>query len=79
MLLERGDDRGEYTQIALQETWGDAKDRYYELSCREAEWAAELGLGGIYCQWYCGLPATIVTDADAFVKTRRCARSTTDL
>ncbi len=31
MLLERGDDRGEYTQIALQETWGDAKDKAGDL------------------------------------------------
>ena len=67
MLGERGDERGEYTQIALQETWGDAKPRYDELSRREGEWAAELGLGTIFCQWHRGLPALISTDVDAFV------------
>jgi uncharacterized protein (TIGR02996 family) len=67
LLIERGDERGEYTQIALQETWGDAKERYDELSRREAAWAVELGLGTMFCQWYRGLPSTIVADVDAFV------------
>lgn len=67
MLIERGDVRGEYTQIVLQETWGDSKQRYDELRHREPQWAAELGLGGIFCQWHRGLPSTVVTDADSFM------------
>lgn len=60
-------ERGEYTRIALQDTWGGAKARYDELSRREPAWAAELGLPGIACQWRRGLPSVVSTDADAFV------------
>ncbi|MEO8702836.1 MAG: hypothetical protein ABI867_22520 [Kofleriaceae bacterium] len=51
VLLARGDERGEYIQLALdrdQGHWDDHKGaRWQELRARETEWTTAFGLGGI--------------------------------
>jgi uncharacterized protein (TIGR02996 family) len=64
VLLARGDERGEYMQLALDRDkgcWDDQKGaRWQELNGREKEWVAELGLGGLeHVVLHRGLPYSL--------------------
>src|SRR5450432_3538621 len=73
VLLERGDERGEYIQLALHRAnnhWDDQMStRWDELKQREKTWAAELGIGGIEgVGWFRGLPNYLTSTVELVVQ-----------
>lgn len=79
LLLARGDERGEYIQLALASANStlpsDHLKRYDELQNREHGWAIELGCGRYATvRWKRGLPYALLDDADELVAHRDALR-----
>jgi uncharacterized protein (TIGR02996 family) len=79
LLLARGDERGEYMQLALASENStipsDHLKRYDELQDREKAWAIELGCGRYATvRWNRGLPYALLDDADELVAHRDALR-----